>query len=157
MEQFNLIFTQELNTDYIFSEIKKTKSEEGIYLEKEIIYYLIINLISLNKIKIKKIYCFETKLEQNFKTPKIIFIQESESAPIYDLGIIDYFDGELTFKGYRIGINKPYKALKKLFKKKIFIDMLYFISIINEVLKKKITKFSFEIITTINAYKTQKK
>ena len=111
-------------------------------------------MISLNKIKIEKIYCFDTKLEENINNPKLIFIQDSESAPIYDFGILDYFNGELTFKGYQIGINKPYKALKKLFKEKIIIDMLYLISIISEFIRKKITKFSFGIITTVNAYES---
>ena len=154
-DQFNLLLTKFLIIDDIFNKIK-TKSTEGIYIEKEIIYYLITKIITLNKIKIEKIYCFDSKIEQNIINPPIIFIQELESAPLYDFGILNYFNGELTFKGYQIGINKPLKSLLLLSKEKIKMDLLYFISKINMILNQKITKFTFGIITTINAYYSQK-
>jgi hypothetical protein len=152
--QFNFLLSKNLLTDKIFKEIK-TKSTERIYIEKEIIFYLITNLIKLDKITIEKIYCFDSKIKQKFTNTGIIFIQKLESAPIYDFGIVNYFDGELTFKGYQIGINKPYESLIYLNKEKIAIDILYFISKVNAALNIKITKFTFGIITTINAYKSQ--
>ena len=152
--QFNFLLSKNLLTDKIFKEIK-TKSTEGIYIEKKIIFYLLTKLIKLDKITIEKIYCFNSKIEQKFTNTGIIFIQKLESAPIYDFGIVNYFDGELTFKGYQIGINKPYESLIYLNKEKIAIDILYFISKVNAALNIKITKFTFGIITTINAYKSQ--
>ena len=151
--QFNFLL-KNLLTDKIFKEIK-TKSTEGIYIEKEIIFYLITKLIKLDKITIEKVYCFDSKIEQRFTNTGIIFIQKLESAPIYDFGIVNYFNGELVFKGYQIGINKPYESLIYLNKEKIRIDVLYFISKINAALNINITKFTFGIITTINAYKSQ--
>ena len=62
-------------------------------------------MIKLDKITIEKIYCFDSQIEQKFSIAGIIFIQKLESAPIYDFGIINYFIGELAFKGYQIGIN----------------------------------------------------
>ena len=156
IDQFNLLLSRYMVIDDIFHKIK-TKSTEGIYIEKEIIYYLITKMINLNKITIEKIYCFDSKLNKNFISPEIILIQELESAPLYDFGIIKYFDGELVFKGYQIGINKPYKSLLHLLKEIIKMDMLYFISKINKFLSQKITKFTFGIITTIYAYKSQNK
>ena len=155
IEQLNLLLSKYLTTDKIFTYIK-TKSTEGIYSEKEILYYLINKFITLNKIKIDQIYCFNSKLEAKILNPELIFIQENESAPLYDFGIIKYFNNELVFKGYQIGINKPYKSLLSLNKEKIKMDMLYFIKKINKFLKLKITKFTFGIITTIYAYKKQK-
>ena len=152
--QVNLILTQKMVSDEIFSQIK-TKSNEGIYIEKEIIYFLITENIGFDKIKIDKIYCFNYDLENNFKNSEIIFIQEIESSPLYDFGIVINIDGETIFKGYHIGINKPRRALLNLSKNKIKMDILYFISKINKFLSQKITKFSFGIITTINAYYAQ--
>ena len=152
--QFNFLLSKYLVTDKIFKEIK-TKSTEGIYIEREIIFYLITKLIKLDKITIENIYCFDSKIEQKFTKNGIIFIQKLESAPIYDFGIVNIYNGELTFKGYQIGINKPYESLIYLNKEKIRIDLLYFISKINKALNIKITKFTFGIITTINAYKNQ--
>jgi len=152
--QFNFLLSKNLLTDKIFKEIK-TKSTEGIYIEKEIIFYLITKLIKLDKITIEKIYCFDSKIEQKFTNNGIIFVQKLEYAPIYDFGIVNFFNGELAFKGYQIGINKPYESLIYLNKEKIRIDLLYFISKINAALNIKITKFTFGIITTINAYKSQ--
>ena len=150
----NLLLSQKMLSDKIFSQIK-TKSTEGIYIEKEIIYFLITENIGFDKIKIEKIYCFNSNLEKQIKNSEIIFIQELESSPLYDFGIIIIIDGEPTFKGYQIGINKPRKSLLHLSKNKIKMDILYFISKINEYLTQKITKFSFGIITTINAYNEQ--
>ena len=150
----NLLLSQKMLSDKIFSQIK-TKSTEGIYIEKEIIYFLITENIGFDKIKIEKIYCFNSNLEKQIKNSEIIFIQELESSPLYDFGIIIIIDGEPTFKGYQIGINKPRKSLLNLSKNKIKMDILYFISKINEYLTQKITKFSFGIITTINAYYAQ--
>ena len=152
--EVNLLLSQKMLTDTIFSQIK-TKSTEGIYIEKEIIYFLITKNIEFDKIKIEKIYCFNSNLEKQIKNNEIIFIQELESSPLYDFGIIIIIDGEPIFKGYQIGINKPRRALLNLSKNKIKIDTLYFISKINEFLPHKITKYSFGIITTINAYNAQ--
>ena len=153
--QFNLLLSKKLLTDNIFSDIK-TKSNEGIYIEKEIIYYLITKIISLNVVNIDKIYCFNNSFEQKFINQDLIFLQKSESAPIYDFGIVKCFNREVTFKGYQIGINKPYTSLLHLYKEKIKMDMLYFISKINMFLDQKITKFTFGIITTTYAYNCQK-
>ena len=153
--QFNLLLTKNLLTDNIFSDIK-TKSNEGIYIEKEIIYHLITKIITLNVINIDKIYSFNNSFEQKFINQDLIFLQKLESAPIYDFGIVKCFNGEITFKGYQIGINKPYTSLLHLYKEKIKMDMLYFISKINMFLDKKITKFTFGIITTTYAYDCQK-
>ena len=153
--QFNFLLSKKLVTDNIFIDIK-TKSNEGIYIEKEIIYYLITKIISLNVINIDKIYCFNNSFEQKFINQDLIFLQKSESAPIYDFGIVKCFNGNVTFKGYQIGINKPYTSLLHLYKEKIKMDMLYFISKINMFLDKKITKFTFGIITTTYAYNCQK-
>ena len=150
----NLLLSQKMLSDKIFSQIK-TKSTEGIYIEKKIIYFLITENIGFDKIKIEKIYCFNSNLEKQIKNSEIIFIQELESSPLYDFGIIIIIDGEPIFKGYQIGINKPRKSLLNLSKNKIKMDILYFISKINEYLTQKITKFSFGIITTINAYYAQ--
>ena len=152
--QVNLLLSQKMLSDTIFSQIK-TKSTEGIYIEKEIIYYLITKNIEFDKIKIEKIYCFNSNLEKQIKNNEIIFIQELESSPLYDFGIIIIMNGEPMFKGYQIGINKPRRALLNLSKNKIKMDILYFISKINKFLPHKITKFSFGIITTINAYYAQ--
>ena len=58
----------------------------------------------------------------------------------------------MTLKVYQIGINKSYNELQKLNKEKIIIDLLFFINKINKILKKKVQKFSFGIITTKDAY-----
>ena len=152
--QVNLLLSQKMLSDEVFSLIK-TKSTEGIYIEKEIIYFLITENIGFDKIKIEKIYCFNSNLEKKIKNNEIIFIQELETSPLYDFGIIIIIDGEPIFKGYQIGINKPRQSLLNLSKNKIKMDILYFISKINKFLPQKITKFSFGIITTINAYYAQ--
>ena len=151
---FNLLITQNILTNDIFKQIK-TKSTEGIYIEKEIIFSLIINNINFDKMKIEKIYCFDPKIVNNIEKSEIIIIQEQEYAPIYDFGIITTIKDVTIFNGYQIGINKPRKSLSNLFKQKIIIDSLYFINKINKFLKKKITKFTFGIITTIDAYNSQ--
>ena len=148
---FISLISEKILTVDIFRELKN-KSTEGIYLEKEIIYHLITKNIAFDKINIEKIYCFNSKIKKNIIKSEIIFIQELERAPIYDFGIIIVIDGEPIFKGYQIGINKPRYSLANLTKERIKIDILYFISKINKFLNKKITKFCFGIITTINAY-----
>ena len=150
-DTFISLITGKILTEDIFRELKN-KSTEGIYLEKEIIYHLITKNIEFDKINIEKIYCFYSKQEKNISKSEIIFIQELERAPIYDFGIITVIDGEPIFKGYQIGINKPRYSLANLSKERIKMDILYFISEINKFLNKKIKKFSFGIITTINAY-----
>ena len=114
----NLLLSQKMLSDEIFSQIK-TKSTEGIYIEKEIIYFLITENIGFDKIKIEKIYCFNSNLEKQIKNNEIIFIQELETSPLYDFGIIIIIDGEPVFKGYQIGINKPRKSLLSLSKIKL--------------------------------------
>ena len=148
---FVSLISEKILTENIFRELKN-KSTEGIYLEKEIIYHLVTKNIAFEKISIEKIYCFNSKIEKNITKSEIIFIQELERAPIYDFGIIIDNEGEPVFKGYQIGINKPRYSLANLSKERIKMDILYFISKINKFLNKKITKFSFGIITTINAY-----
>jgi hypothetical protein len=155
VDQLNLLMTKNIITEKIFSEIK-SKSIEGIYIEKEIIYYLITKNIDYDKVKINRIYCFDSELEKIKLGKKLIFIQRLESAPIYDFGVIEYINGEPTFKGYQIGINKPIKSLMNLIKEKIIMDISYFISRINKYLDKIITKFSFGIITTTYAFNSQK-
>ena len=148
---FISLISEKLLTQEYFKELKN-KSTEGIYLEKEIIYHLVTKNIGFEKINIEKIYCFNSKFEKIIEKSEIIFIQELERAPIYDFGIIITIDGETIFKGYQIGINKPRYSLSNLSKERINIDILYFISKINKFINKKITKFTFGIITTINAY-----
>ena len=148
---FNSVISKNLQTEKIFSELKN-KSTEGVYLEKQIIYHLVIKNIEFEKINIDKIYCFDYTIEKNITKDEIIFIQSFERAPIYDFGIITIINGEPIFKGYQIGINKPFISLVKLSQKKIKMDTLYFISKINKFLKKKIKYFCFGIITTKNAY-----
>ena len=89
IDQLNSLLSKFLVTDKIFSNIKK-RSTEGIYIEKEIIYHLITKIITLNKIKIDQLYCFNHKFEQILTNPELIFIQEIESAPLYDFGMIKY-------------------------------------------------------------------
>ena len=148
---FVSLISEKILTENIFRELKN-KSTEGIYLEKEIIYHLVTKNIAFEKISIEKIYCFNSKIEKNITKSEIIFIQELERAPIYDFVITIDNEGEPVFKGYQIGINKPRYSLANLSKERIKMDILYFISKINKFLNKKITKFSFGIITTINAY-----
>jgi hypothetical protein len=148
---FISLISEKLLTQEYFKELKN-KSTEGIYLEKEIIYHLVTKNIGFEKINIEKIYCFNSKFEKIIEKSEIIFIQELERAPIYDFGMITIIDGEPIFKGCQIGINKPRYSLSNLSKERINIDILFFISKINKFLNKKITKFTFSIITTINAY-----
>ena len=160
-DQINYLLSQKIITDKIFKNIK-TKSTNGIYIEKQIIYYLITKIINFKKVKIEKIYCFDSILDKeiinnNSNNNRIIFIQKSELAPLYDFGVIIYNDGKPIFKGYQIGINKPLNSLSQLYKEKIKMDLLYFISKINNFLNEKITEFSFGIITTKYAYDSQKK
>ena len=159
-EQINYLLSKMVITDEIFKYIK-TKPTEGIYIEKQIIYHLVIKIINFEKVKIEKIYCFDSILDiqiiNNIKNKnRIIFIQKPETAPLYDFGVIIYINGKPIFKGYQIGINKPLNSLSKLYKEKIKMDSLYFISKINNFLDEKITEFSFGIITTKYAYDSQK-
>ena len=158
--QINYLLSKNILTDDIFKNIKN-KAIEGIYIEKQIIYYLITKIINFEKVKIEKIYCFDSELDEKIinninKKERIIFIQKSELAPLYDFGVIMYINGKPVFKGYQIGINKPLHSLSHLNKEKIKMDLLYFISKINKILNKKINEFSFGIITTKNAYDSQK-
>ena len=160
-DQINFLLSKNIIIDDIFKYIR-TKSTEGIYIEKEIIYYLITRDINFEKVKIEKIYCFNSSLDEEIKTfiknkNRIIFIQKSESAPLYDFGVIIYINEKPIFKGYQIGINKPLSSLGQLYIEKVRIDSLYFINKINKFLDEKITEFSFGIITTKYAYDNQTK
>ena len=160
-DQINFLLSKNIITDDVFKFIR-TKSTEGIYIEKEIIYYLITKIINFEKAKIEKIYCFDSNVDEKIITyiknkKNIIFIQKSESAPLYDFGVIIYINGKPIFKGYQIGINKPLSSLLQLYIEKVKIDSLYFISKINKFLDEKITEFSFGIITTKYAYDSQTK
>ena len=159
-DKINHLLSQNIITDAVFKHIKN-KAIEGIYIEKQIIYYLVTKIIDFKKIKIEKIYCFdsvsnEKNLKNINKKERIIFIQNSELAPLYDFGVIMYINEKPIFKGYQIGINKPLCSLLLLTKEKIKMDLLYFISKINNFLNEKITEFSFGIITTKYAYDNQK-
>ena len=160
-DQINFLLSKNIITDDTFKYIK-TKSTEGIYIEKEIIYYLITRFINFEKVNVEQIFCFNSNLDEEIITfiknkKKIIFIQKSESAPLYDFGVIIYINGKPIFKGYQIGINKPLKSLSQLYIEKVKIDSLYFINKINKFLDEKITEFSFGIITTKYAYDSQTK
>ena len=98
-DQINHLLSQKIITDEIFKYIK-TKSIEGIYIEKQIIYYLITIFINFEKVKIEKIYCFDSILDKkimnnNNNNNRIIFIQKSELAPLYDFGVIIYISKKL--------------------------------------------------------------
>ena len=136
----------------IFSQLINSNIYATISFKISIIQYSLWKIILRLIIKIDKIYCFNYKLETNISKSEIIFIQDDKKAPIYYLGIIINFNGELIFKGYQMGINEPKTSLSSLSKERIKVDILYFISKINKLLKKQITKFSLGIITTINAY-----
>ena len=160
-DQINFLLSKNIITDDTFKFIR-TKSTEGIYIEKEIIYFLITKIINFEKAKIEKIFCFDSNVDEKIITfiknkKNIIFIQKSESAPLYDFGVIIYINKKPIFKGYQIGINKPLRSLLQLYIEKVKIDSLYFISKINKFLDEKITEFSFGIITTKYAYDSQTK
>ena len=148
---FISIITYNLNYARIFSQIK-TKSNEGVYIEKQIIYHLLSNIFNYKRINISQIYCFNSEIKYLEDNNEFFFFQEKENSPLYDFGIIKIFKGILILKVYQIGINKSYNELQKLNKEKIIIDLLFFINKINKILKKKVQKFSFGIITTKDAY-----
>ena len=155
-DNISLLLSKSLNDNTIFEKIK-TKSTEGIYTEKQIIFYLLFKCINYEKISIEQIYCFNSTLEGNINKTDLFFYQELDNSPIYDFGIVKYFNESLTFKGYQIGINKPRKALNKLEKEKLKLDILYFINKINNKLGIKITKYCFGIITTKYAFDANNK
>ena len=153
----NLVFCNYLNNNEINSIINdiKNKSTEGIYLEKQIIFFLIFRYLNYKQINIKHIYCFNPDANfdiNNENNEEFFFYQEYEYAPLYDFAILKNYNNKITLKVYQIGINKPPSALIKLNKNKIIIDLLFFISKLNKKLTNKISIFTFGIITTKNAY-----
>ena len=153
----NLVFCNYLNNNEINSIINdiKNKSTEGIYLEKQIIFFLIFRYLNYKQINIKQIYCFNPDANfdiNNENNEEFFFYQEYEYAPLYDFAILKNYNNKITLKVYQIGINKPPSALIKLNKNKIIIDLLFFISKLNKKLTNKISIFTFGIITTKNAY-----
>ena len=156
MNYFYSILCNHLNTNDFFNIIK-TNSSKGIFIEKQIIFFLISKYLNFDKINIDKIYCFDSEININENQKEIFFFQNFENAPLYDFAILKIFNNILVLKVYQIGINKSYNALKNLNKEKINIDLRFFIQKINKKFNKKIQKFSFGIITSKEAYDTNYK
>ena len=148
---FYSILCYHLNQNDFFKNIK-TNSNKGIFIEKQIIFFLISKYLNLKKINIDKIYCFNSDINIDKDQNEIFFFQNLENAPLYDFAILKTYNNILTLKVYQIGINKSYNALKHLNKEKINIDLRFFIQKINKKLDNKIKKFCFGIITTKEAY-----
>lgn len=135
----------------IFSEI--SKSEEGIYFEKQIIFDTIANNVNINKIKIDKI--FSVKEFPNFKIIEkqdILFIQKKTNAPYYDFCYIYTFNNLNILKCCQIGINKNIKELLKLNKIFLLFDLYFFCQKLYQEKKIQINKIEICIITTFKAY-----
>ena len=148
---FYSILCYHLNQNDFFKNIK-TNSNKGIFIEKQIIFFLISKYLNFKKINIDKIYCFDSDINIDNDQKEIFFFQNLETAPLYDFAILKTYNNILTLKVYQIGINKSYNALKHLNKEKINIDLRFFIQKINKKLDNKIKKFCFGIITTKEAY-----
>ena len=141
---------QNINNN-IFFEISKT--EEGINLERQIIFDLIIKNINIKKIKVKQIFSIKSFPNIEFNNnQEYLFIQESSNASCYDMGYIYNSNGLNIFKACQIGINKPEIELKKLDKEFILFDLFYFCQKIEFEKNIKIDKIDFSLITTYNAY-----
>ena len=142
---------QNINNNNIFFEISKT--EEGINLERQIIFDLIIKNINIQKIKVNQIFSITSFPDIEFNNnQEYLFIQESSNASCYDMGYIYNSNGLNIFKACQIGINKPEMELKKLDKEFILFDLYYFCQKIEFEKNIKIDKIDFSLITTYNAY-----
>lgn len=130
-----------------------SKSSEGIYFEKQIIYDVIVNNTKINKIKIDKIFSVNSfnDFEKN-STNEYLVIQTRDNAPYYDFGYL-YKELNLNIlKVFQIGINKGYKELIKLNKNFLLFDLYYFSQ---RIFKEKgilIDAIELCLITTYKAY-----
>lgn len=139
------------NNNNIFFEL--TKSEEGINLERQIIYDLIIKKININKIKVKKIFSIKFFPEIEFnKNEEYLFIQEAPNAPYYDFAYLYNSDGFIILKVGQIGINKNMDDLIKLDKEFLLFDLYYFAQKLKFEKGIKIDKIELCLITTYNAF-----
>ena len=140
----------------IFYEI--SKSEEGIYFERQIIYDLIVNSGNIKKAKVEQIYSIDKFPDFNFDNNReYLFIQEKPNAPYYDIAYLYHSGENIILKCCQIGINKDEKSLSKLDKIFIFFDLFYFCHKFCHEKNIQINKVEFCIITTYNAYKEYKK
>ena len=135
----------------IFYEI--SKSEEGINLERQIIYDLIVSNLNIKKVKVKQIFCINSfpAIEFDMKYD-YLFLQSNTNAPYYDIGYLYYINGLVILKICQIGINKDADALKKLNKYFILFDISYFCQKLRNEKGIKIDKIEFCLITTYNGY-----
>ena len=147
----NYISKFKITNNNIFYEI--TKSEEGINLERQITYDLIIKNMNITKIKIDKIFSIKTfpSIEMN-KNQEYLFIQTTSNSPYYDLGYLYNSNGYIIFNACQIGINKPNTYLNKLDKEFILFDLSYFSQILEFEKGIKIDKIQFCLITSFNAF-----
>ena len=140
----------------IFHEI--TKTEEGINLERQITYDLIIKKMNITKIKIDKIFSIKSFPNNEFnKNNEYLFIQNKSNAPYYDIGYLFNSNGLIIFKACQIGINKPNDYLKKLDKEFILFDLSYFSQQLEFEKGIKIDKVQFCLITSFNAFEENEK
>ena len=140
----------------IFHEI--TKTEEGINLERQITYDLIIKKMNITKIKIDKIFSIKSFPNNEFnKNNEYLFIQNKSNAPYYDIGYLFNSNGLIIFKACQIGINKPNDYLKKLDKEFILFDLSYFSQQLEFEKGIKIDKIQFCLITSFNAFEENEK
>ena len=129
------------------------KSVEGILLEKQIILCLISSMI-FKKLKIDKIFCF-SNFPKNFEFffgEKILIIQLNDNSPLYDFGVITYFNNEIILKIYQVGINKDNYSLEKLDEDIIQFDLEYFLKKLKLEFGVDIKKYVFGIITSKSGF-----
>jgi len=144
-----------INNNDIF--LKFSKIEEGINLERQIIYDIIINEININKIKVDQIFSINKFPDNEFKKyQEYIFIQEKTNAPYYDFAYIYYSKDNTILKCCQIGINKSKKDLQNLNKLFILFDLYFFCQKLYYEKQIKIDKIEFCIITTYNGFKEYK-
>ena len=130
-----------------------SKLEEGINLENQIIFDLIVNNNDINKIKVDKIFSIEKFPDINFNiNEEYLFIQENINSPYYVFAFLYYKNGLIILKCSQIGINKNRKDLKKLDLMFLLLDLYYFAQKIKYEKSIKIDKLELCIITTKNAY-----
>ena len=144
--------TKIINTDKnIFSEI--SKSNEGQFFEKQIIYDTIINNININKIRVDKIFSIkEFPINIIDKKEDILLIQINANAPYYDFGFIYRENNINILKLCQIGINKSKNELLKLNPNFLLLDIYYFCQKMHKEKQIEINKAEICLITTIKAY-----
>ena len=129
-----------------------TKSEEGINLEKQIIFDLLVKDINIEKVNVDKIFTIKTIPDIIFDNAReYLFIQDKSNAPYYDIAYLYYYNGNIILKVCQIGINKTSDDLKKMNKDFIIFDLVYFCQKLEYEKGIKIDKIQFCIITTFNA------